>query len=118
MHPPKAYLTATLPPKAKLALDEMEALVTSCKAAEAEAKAAAEQRFEDWLPKKRAGLFKDFEAWALVKPGALVSAEGSEFVPEADGSVGVVGPVDTQHAPFRRRKGAQKCRCTRSNTLI
>ncbi len=83
-------------PKAKLALDEMEALVASCKAADAEAKAAAEQRFEDWLPKKRAGLSKDYEAWALVNPAALVSAEGSEFVPDADGSVGVVGPNPVQ----------------------
>ena len=83
-------------PKAKQAVEEMEALVASCKEVEAASKAVAERRFESWLPKIRATLSENYEAWAPVRSSGLVSAEGSELVAEADGSVSALGPNPIQ----------------------
>lgn len=83
-------------PKAERAVKEMEAHVASVRPLEADAKAAAKERFLSWREEKLASLPNDYRAWDTARPDSVTAVEGSAFSVEADGTVQASGPNPRQ----------------------
>ncbi len=83
-------------PKAARAVEEMRAYVEKWKPREGAAREAAEGRFEKRLATRLETLTEDYRAWRAVAPHAMVSAEGTAFLLEEDGSVQTHGAYPRQ----------------------
>ena len=86
----KPYL-AYQSPHATAALQEAKDYLDTCTPLEASAKIEAEKRFDDWLAKTQDSIDPKYQAWKVLKPTAIESAEGTEFQIEDDGTVQTLG---------------------------
>ncbi len=78
------------------AIAEAQQLVDAVKPAEANARAAAEKPFAEWLDERRHLTKPDWQTWKVIKADTLETAEGTVLKQEADGAVQASGPHPNQ----------------------
>ncbi|MCX6607293.1 MAG: PSD1 and planctomycete cytochrome C domain-containing protein [Acidobacteria bacterium] len=83
-------------PYAARAIAEAQQLLDQRKPAERQARVAAEAPFATWLQAQTARVKGGYQAWQLVRPHSLTSAEGTQFTVESDAAIQTSGPLPRQ----------------------
>ena len=83
-------------PYAARAIAEAQQLLDQRKPAERLARVAAAAPFARWLEAQTARVKGGYQAWQLLRPHSLTSAEGTQFTVESDAAIQTTGPLPRQ----------------------